>query len=278
VQEGLPGITLLEDMSFIDTPPPGKDTSQEGCPGNDLKYQPGFLLPPGKRMELLVRFDKSTAPGTYKLVTRGLATNPFQVEYGREIANVVVEGDPVSDMVVPDKLLPPEAFGLADLRAKSPASTHCLAFGIVPPATPGLPDFVINDQNFCAAKPMAEGKDQTPLCTTLGDTDQWDIVNTTADTHPFHIHVNPFQVTQMNGVQISPPECSPAVLEDTVSLPVAQDPTNPPAAECNDSTLQTAGFSFRTTYTDFAGDPVFHCHILLHEDGSMMGRFTITEP
>lgn len=331
VQQGLPGITLLENMAFIDTPPPGKKTSQEGCPGNDLEYQAGYLIPSGKRLEFLVQFDASTPPGTtYKLVTRGFATNPNQIAYGREIANVVVEGTP-SDDAVPQELLPPEAFGLEDLRTQPTDSKHCLSFDLESkpfnPENPVVPvDFLINEQNFCPARPILENVDgeRRALCTVLNDTDQWDIVNTTNDTHPFHIHVNPVQVTRVNGVEVSPVECSPAVFEDTVSLPMltvaaggeprvdagAADAgsalgsttikdagaitdagatsgnnttSNTTSADagigsCDAAALSSAGFTFKTRYTDFTGDPVFHCHILLHEDQSMMGRFTIASP
>src|SRR5262249_33571447 len=160
-----------------------------------------------------------------------------------------------------------------------------------------------NGQNFCAARPIEESVNGTrrALCATLNDIDQWDIVNTTNDTHPFHIHVNPVQITQMNGVEVSPPNCTPAVFEDTISLPMnpasgaggsggaggaesasgsggasgAGGASGPGLGRCDAASLSTAGFAFRTKYTDYTGDPVFHCHILLHEDQSMMGRFTI---
>ncbi len=319
VQQGLPSITLLENMAFIDTPPKGKKTSQEGCPGNELEYQPGYFIPSGKRIEFLVQFDPDTPPGsTYKLVTRGFATNPFQVAYGREIANVIVEGAPSSD-TIPDELLPPEAFGLRDLRTEAADGEHCLSFDVENKAPePGVNvpvDFLLNEQNFCPARPILESVngEQRGLCAALGDVDEWKIVNTTNDSHPFHIHVNPVQLTHVNGVAVSPAECSPAVFEDTVSLPMLtvnagaeprQDADGGMVKEagaaadaghgsststsaessgsdaglgsCDAAALSAAGFVFKTKYTDFTGDPVFHCHILLHEDQSMMGRFTIT--
>ena len=66
--------------------------------------------------------------------------------------------------------------------------------------------------------------------------------------HPFHIHINDYQVVAVNGQPVPV-----RYHEDTTGIP--------PFGE----------FTMRTRFTDFPGRWVFHCHILLHEDHGMMG-------
>jgi FtsP/CotA-like multicopper oxidase with cupredoxin domain len=70
--------------------------------------------------------------------------------------------------------------------------------------------------------------------------------------HPFHIHVNPFQVVSINGAPIDP------YWADTIGLPPNGTPTTPTSV------------TFRTRFRDFAGTTVMHCHMLTHENMGMM--------
>src|SRR5262249_37335032 len=72
--------------------------------------------------------------------------------------------------------------------------------------------------------------------------------------HPFHIHVNPFQVIAINGQRYPEPD----VWWDTFSLP-------------SKGTVTLRMF-FRP---DVIGTTVFHCHILPHEDLGMMSRIDL---
>jgi FtsP/CotA-like multicopper oxidase with cupredoxin domain len=74
------------------------------------------------------------------------------------------------------------------------------------------------------------------------------IRNTSAQVHPFHIHVNPFQVIAVNGQPVEAPS-----YEDTANLPAL------------------GSITMRTRFLDFPGNYVYHCHILMHEDNGMMG-------
>jgi FtsP/CotA-like multicopper oxidase with cupredoxin domain len=73
------------------------------------------------------------------------------------------------------------------------------------------------------------------------------LTNTSDEQHPFHIHVNDFQVISIDG---KPYEARG--LQDTVPLLPGKDVV------------------IRTHFTDFTGKFVFHCHILNHEDNGMM--------
>jgi FtsP/CotA-like multicopper oxidase with cupredoxin domain len=76
-------------------------------------------------------------------------------------------------------------------------------------------------------------------------------VTTNVGFHPFHIHVNPFQVERME------PDATGAIVRRTVwkDTIVAFGDLLPP---------------LRMRYTRFTGKFVLHCHILQHEDQGMM--------
>lgn len=74
--------------------------------------------------------------------------------------------------------------------------------------------------------------------------------------HPFHIHINPFQVISVNGQEVKD-ELS---YRDTFPIPAKGE------------------FVMRTKYKDFDGKYVFHCHILFHEDHGMMQVVEAVDP
>ena len=82
---------------------------------------------------------------------------------------------------------------------------------------------------------------------TLGTLEEWTVRNTSKELHPFHIHVNDFQVISVNGRPYDAHGW-----QDTVPLPIGGEVV------------------MRMQFNDFTGKYVFHCHILAHEDNGMM--------
>ena len=112
---------------------------------------------------------------------------------------------------------------------------------------PGMPTEYIPFQSSRALKQTV----------ALGSVEEWTIFNMNPIRHPFHIHVNPFQVVKINGAPIDP------YWADTIALPPNGSPTNPTSV------------TFRTRFRDFAGAYVMHCHMLAHEDMGMMQTIEI---
>ncbi|MFN8663915.1 MAG: multicopper oxidase domain-containing protein [Thermomicrobiales bacterium] len=95
---------------------------------------------------------------------------------------------------------------------------------------------------------------QAPYQAKLETVEEWTITNGTDEklvdhAHVFHIHVNPFKVTAINGRTLDKP-----LWRDTFVL----------TGKTGDS------FTFQTHFTDFTGLFVQHCHVLTHEDLGMM--------
>jgi FtsP/CotA-like multicopper oxidase with cupredoxin domain len=99
----------------------------------------------------------------------------------------------------------------------------------------------------------------TPRKLKLNNRDEWTLT-TAVDSHPFHIHQNPFQVCSIEdknqGGPATYPDGTPVldrpVWKDTIMVPHWQKITT------------------RTHYKEFTGQFVLHCHILSHEDLGMM--------
>jgi FtsP/CotA-like multicopper oxidase with cupredoxin domain len=84
--------------------------------------------------------------------------------------------------------------------------------------------------------------------------------------HPFHIHVNPFQIIEIFDPTVSTqPQVLPApwIWWDTFAIPIAKKDTTT-------GKVIPGYFKMRTRFADFAGKFVDHCHILAHEDRGMM--------
>lgn len=95
-----------------------------------------------------------------------------------------------------------------------------------------------------------------------GTTEDWQVWNDSPLPHPFHIHINPFQVIS-DVANIKAGYQPPYVWRDTNPLPV-------------NKTLQSNGcnvnesITIRQAFEDFTGAYVIHCHFLGHEDRGMM--------
>lgn len=95
----------------------------------------------------------------------------------------------------------------------------------------------------------------------LNNTEVWTLQNNSPIAHPFHLHNVPFYVLDINGVA-PPPEL--AGRKDVVLVPAGQGTVR-----------------FITKFEDFANPDVpymYHCHMLTHEDGGMMGQFIVYDP
>ncbi|WP_373413914.1 multicopper oxidase family protein [Ensifer aridi] len=104
----------------------------------------------------------------------------------------------------------------------------------------------------------------------LGGVEEWRMKSLFAG-HPFHIHVNPFQIVE--------------ILEGTKDVSGFEPDNKSPYARLKGvwkDTLFISGsnrtFVLRTRYQRYIGDFVLHCHILDHEDQGMMQNVRIALP
>jgi len=97
--------------------------------------------------------------------------------------------------------------------------------------------------------PFAAGH---PIVAVPGSTQLWTITNKTKWSHPFHLHGFFFQVLDGQGAPVHPLEW-----KDTFNVPL-------------ESTIKLV-----VRYDDRVGSWMFHCHVLDHADGGLMGMVDV---
>jgi FtsP/CotA-like multicopper oxidase with cupredoxin domain len=201
--------------------------------GNTLEQMKSvdeMLLGPGSRREVLVR---GGTPGRYELEAL-----PFTQFAGgglpeSTVATLVSGGKPADE----ERASVGSLENREDLRKVPVDRRRSIVYSEEVSADDAR--FLINGKEFDHNR-----VDQTMQ---LGDVEEWSIKNTTDEWHTFHIHINDFQVVEMDGKLVEGIN-----IQDNVSLPPG-------------STVK-----MRTRFTDFTGTFVFHCHVLFHEDHGMM--------
>lgn len=259
-----PAVFGASTFQFVQTAQDGVQFSPE-----NYRRQPylggvasaaGLVLAAGNRADLLVK-----APTT-------LGTVPFK-SGGTVLFFVKVEGDavgpdkafPTTWAEMPKFLLDLSKPGPYDIKNPgSPVKFQWENGRTKPGPRPDPPHFMVNDKQFGETGPIID------QCMPLDGLQEWVLENyTSAIAHPFHIHINPFQVIRIEtptGLNTYAPPYEPKdnfLWQDVIAVP--------PAIISADGTQITPGrITIRQAYPDFTGTFVLHCHILAHEDRGMM--------
>lgn len=206
--------------------------AEDANPLGRVEQRNELLLPPGKRFDVLVRWNQ---PGRYRLRTLPYSTGPAGDSYpARVLATINVGGT-----AIPPSPMPTSLGEIPSLEHDAIAQHRNVVF------SENKVGFFINGKEF--------DPNRVTFSPKLGTTEEWTIHNVTKEEHPFHIHVNDFQIMSINGKRVRS-----LSLRDTVPLPVG------------------GTVVVRMRFTDFLGRYVFHCHILAHEDGGMMAIVDVT--
>jgi FtsP/CotA-like multicopper oxidase with cupredoxin domain/peroxiredoxin len=260
----------LVDAKTLQQVVPFHEIAVDGLALGKAVKQDFIQLLPGYRSDVLVSVPQA---GEYLLVDMaklGMKATSVPLQY---VARVIVEGEPVTGMQMPadDEMRPFRLPSLAGIDKKD-VGTQTASYGIFPILPPGKgARFLIDNQSFDLNQARA---------LKLNTVDEWQVsvkngfvmkgdqkifINT---GHPFHIHVNPFEITSIRGPQ-DPANPESEQVELLAHGPVWRDTIWVP----NNGTV-----TFRTRYEDFIGTFVQHCHILDHEDQGMMQLIDIYDP
>lgn len=217
----------------------------------NLFTAPMRLAMSGNRVELLLKAPD--APGTYTLSSLANKGVDFVDHPKLDLANFVVSGAPVT-MGVPTALpVPTREYPVITQADVDPfpkreyvldeQDNNTLLFGTL--------GFTVNQSLY---EEMESGTQPR-----RGTTEEWTIVNKTAEAHPIHLHVNSFQLVKINQTVVEPVE-----VWDNFCVPAAVG-------------LTPGTITIRIRFREGnVGKSVFHCHILNHEDTGMMRNFLIT--
>jgi len=233
------GLSLEDHVLYV--------LANDGISLREISPQRSLLLGPGERREVLVQGGPA---GTYRLVSEAFRQfkGKGNLVPATTIATLTSGGSKVDDALPTQALAKP-----VDLRGAKIDQRHRLVF-TEKHVTGGF-EFLINGKIF--------DPNRVDQVMTLGEVNEWTLVNKTTEWHTFHIHVNDFQVVSVKAKPVPGVSSGPVGVEDVASAAV--DPADtvlmPPR-----STVKLL-----TRPTDFTGRFVFHCHMTFHEDHGMMG-------
>jgi FtsP/CotA-like multicopper oxidase with cupredoxin domain len=282
-----------------------RQISQDGVQFNDANYQnPDFqnqavLLMPGNRADLLVMAPATAQKSPVPLLVQNVVdpTNDLATAAQVTLLTVKVAGK-AKPMKFIDKAPAFPPF-LTDIAAAEVTGTKVIRFQ-TKAGNPGFSNHFIDDKKFSG---------EVGEVVLLNTVEEWKVVNETFGppiAHPFHIHINPFQVTEVFDPNETFTASGGATLPRYVTAPPAAagqcllDPNDPstwkPCVKQPSENLiwwdvfpipsgrvikggpdgkttiaQIPGyFRMRSRFVDYAGYYVLHCHILAHEDRGMM--------
>jgi FtsP/CotA-like multicopper oxidase with cupredoxin domain len=213
--------------------------AEDGSPVWKVWDNKSLFLPSGKRFDVLV-----TATGNGSIPLRS-NDNSTTAPYDVHIATVNIQGkqnntNPAGN-IIPTGLIPKK-----DLNLVNVAAHRVLNF------SSNDRDWVYKIDNKTFDPNRIDQK------VKLGTVEEWKLVNLdpadSGNIHPFHIHVNDFQVVSVNG---KPYDAHG--YQDTVIIPTNGDVV------------------IRIPFEDFVGKSVYHCHLMFHGDYGMMGTFEVVK-
>jgi FtsP/CotA-like multicopper oxidase with cupredoxin domain len=129
-------------------------------------------------------------------------------------------------------------------------------------------------------------EDSTTFFPMLGQYEVWQLINLTEDTHPIHLHLDPFQILSRRAIRHEVPEDGIEDFEISASVTLGRGPNDEldHAIDDNERGLKDTIrvnpneiVEIAVRFTAYAGRYMYHCHILEHEDRDMMRPF-VTMP
>jgi FtsP/CotA-like multicopper oxidase with cupredoxin domain len=239
----------------------GVPLNQNG--GDTVDWQNHLGVPPGARVEFIMQGPPVGITALF--VTRSVDTGPGgENDPNRAIATITASEnapEPRSKLATSPKPLP--ASSVPWLGSVAPIRTRRLYFSEKPvdPDKPnGAMEFYLTVDGQTPA--VFDPKTGLPnIVATQGTVEDWIVENRSNELHAFHIHQLHFLLLDYSGRRVNEP-----FLRDTVNVPYY----NGRALEYPSVTLR---MDFRDPNT--VGTFVYHCHLLEHEDGGMMGTIRV---
>jgi FtsP/CotA-like multicopper oxidase with cupredoxin domain len=234
-----------------------------GSPATNIAPVNHIGVPPGARVEFIVAGPPLGVPAL--LVTRAVDTGPAgENDPNRALASIVAMTDaaePRAQLSAHPEPLPPAA--LPWIGDVAPVRVRKLYLSEQPqdPANPNSPTTFYLTVDGKTPTPFDPRSDAPDIVVKQGEVEDWIIENRSMELHDFHMHQLHFQLRDWSGLAVNEP-----FLRDTVNVPYY-----------NGRMLRYPSVRLRVDFRDpnTVGTFVYHCHLLEHEDGGMMGRIQV---
>ena len=243
----------------------GSPVDQSDAQGAHVKMVDHLAVPPGSRAEFIVQ---TPAPGAHAMLfTRMVDTGPDgENDPNRALATITASENaqaPRSTLAASPQPLPAPA--LTWLGNVTPVRTRRLYFSekLSDPNNPNSTmEFYITVDGKMPA--LFDPKSGVPdIVVQQGTVEDWIIENRSNELHAFHIHQLHFLLLDYLGKPVNEP-----FLRDTVNVPYYKD-----------KMMVYPSVRLRMDFRDpnTVGTFVYHCHLLEHEDGGMMGLIRVEQ-
>lgn len=251
-----------EDKSWKDAAIPFWIIGSDGVTHRKPKKKTIMVMSGGQREEVLLQFDK---PGKYVISQQGIEGMQFFDMRGHphnqilatitvtENSSVLSNPIPVSEMEFTPGYDESENIQAEDIAA---SETIVFSMGANFDQAP-FPQYYVNGKPF--------DPNRIAFHAQPGEAREYVLINANHNAHPFHIHVNRFQVQEMGSelhketypVLESVLDYDPHIWRDTVMVP------------------PNGRTRIWVQYKNYTGKTVLHCHFLAHEDTGMMATLFI---
>jgi FtsP/CotA-like multicopper oxidase with cupredoxin domain len=234
-----------------------------GTLGDFIDWQTHIGLPPGARVEFIVKGPPVGVAGL--LVTRSVDTGSGgENDPNRALSTITAAEDspePRSTLEASPKPLP--VSDVPWLGSVTPVRTRRLYFSerLLDPNDPNSATTFYITVDGQTPTEFDPSSDVPNIIVRQGDVEDWIIENRSTELHAFHIHQVHFMLLDYLGAPINEP-----FLRDTVNVPYYTG-----------KTLTYPSVRLRMDFRDpnAVGTFVYHCHLLEHEDGGMMGLIRV---
>jgi FtsP/CotA-like multicopper oxidase with cupredoxin domain len=245
-----------------------------GRPRGQASADP-IMVPSGGRIEFNVRLDPPAAQHRVVLRTEAVdAGCAGDLMPARDLVAVRVDAPPSGESRGQASVPPRTTRQAVDdmLSGNAPVRQRTFAFTEYQRAKNSKTDFYITEVSRPGVTiepyPM-DGRPSSVVEAEPNSVEEWTILNFTHEIHDFHIHQLHFRVLE------SDDKFFEGRMLDTINVPVAL-----PDANWSPDDPVTPGkvLLLMRFHQNIAGEFVFHCHILGHEDKGMMGLIRVVDP
>lgn len=251
-REGSAMLCWYDDRDMRVNHMPFHEIAVDGLATGRMTARRSVTLFPGKRSDCLVQAPQR--PGTYFLAALQEDESPGANEMliVNYLARLVVQGiDQPMALPRPDQLAACKPFESIDREECRAQREIVLSFD--------------DKKRMFHVNGLSYNEQSDVDRHLLGSAEEWTLTaldapeGTPNEPHPFHIHVNPFEVIEIEDVRTKV-RTKVSEWRDTFAVEPGKKVT------------------IRMRFRDFAGKTVFHCHTLDHEDQGMMRDFEIVNP
>ena len=234
-----------------------------GKPADFVSRQTHLAVPPGARVEFIVTGPPKGVQAVF--VTHTVDTGPGgENDPNRPLARITSADDAAEPRsTLPSANAPLRTPGLPWLGEVTPIRTRRLYFSekVVDPNDPKSPTefyITVDGKTPAVFDPQSGVPD---IVVQQGTVEDWIIENRSNELHAFHIHQLHFLLLDYLGQRVDEP-----FLRDTVNVPYYKE-----------NMLTYPSVRLRMDFRDpnAVGTFVYHCHLLEHEDGGMMGLIRV---